>query len=150
MLLFEPDNGARDPWDELSREMDRAEARSSLLAFWRQSYEAWKRLYRQFREAEHFSLYAEKAGGRVPHQDEGMLRRHRVAIATLMERGERLAELLDSVAAISSTREEKDEASDCKMRIGTLLEALRESLSLWHPANKQAPKSLESLHKLFA
>jgi non-homologous end joining protein Ku len=73
-----------------------------------------------------------------------------VTIYSLSEKGERLAELLHSVASLSYTKEEKDEANECKQRIGNLLEALRESISLWHPANKPSPAAKKMLEAIFS
>jgi hypothetical protein len=139
-----------DKWVDLVKEINSAEVRASLVAYWRQSYDVWKGLYRQFRDVEHALLYAATPQGNPPTPDEGILRGHRVTIYSLSEKGERLAELLHSVASLSYTKEEKDEANECKQRIGNLLEALRESISLWHPANKPSPAAKKMLEAIFS
>ena len=149
LQLFAPENG-NDPWSVLAQEIDQSPIRATLVAYWKQAYDAWKKLYRHFRETEHKSFYAGTANNAPPQPNEGMLRKHRIAISSLMEKGEQLASLLDSVASVSTTKEEKDEAVECKMKIGNLLESLRESLVLWHPANKPSPESFAKLKGLFA
>jgi hypothetical protein len=99
-------------------------------------YEKWKRVYKQFRELEHQTLYAadESSKPRIPN--EGELRAHRHSISVLVQRGEELALLFDQMASSVQREDDRDAVHNMKIPLGVLMESLREAMELWHPANK--------------
>ena len=109
-------------------------------------YEEWKKLYRSFRDLEKQYLYAPPAGtATLKAPDEGSLRAHRHSIAVLTQRGEELAALFDQIAS-SAAANQKDALHELKFQVGILLESLRESMELWHPANKpNCPNELKNI-----
>lgn len=102
---------------------------------WQYLYNQWKTLYRSFRDLEEKSLYSVDNRGKTIKADEGTSRSHRQSLAYLVFTGEALATQLDQITNLVEA-EEKEDAHQMKIRMGTMLESLRESVELWHPANK--------------
>jgi hypothetical protein len=141
--LFSERELSSSPWESLL-----GRAKSQVIdpsAVCRAMYDQWKTLYRSFRDLEKKSLYdAEK--GVLPKPNEGILRGHRHCIAVLTQRGEELAHLFDQIAS-SLSAETKDSVLEMKIPLGVLLESLRETMELWHPANK--PKCPDEMKGIF-
>lgn len=142
--LFDEQELRASPWEMFAGRAQRMVV--SPAAVCRILYEEWKKLYRQFRDLEGKALYGPDRKGALPSPDEGVLRGHRHSIAILVQRGEELAQLVDQIAG-SLPAEERSAVHDLKIPLGVLLESLRESMELWHPANK--PKGGEELRGLF-
>lgn len=111
----------------------------------KEMYQQWKNLYRAFRELEKKSLYEATKDGKLPSPNEGILRGHRHCIAVLTQRGEELAHLFDQIAT-GLSGDQKNTLHDMKIPLGVLLESLRETVEIWHPANKpQCPDDLKDI-----
>ena len=111
---------------------------------WKEQYARWKEFYARFREMEQATLYKAGEDGNPIRPSEQALRFHRQVITLLLHTGDSCVEALVRLHLADG---EADERHKCHIRVETLLAGLRESLELWHPANKE---KLESIRNLFA
>jgi len=113
---------------------------------WRWLYGKWKTNYQSFRDLEKKSLYSVDEAGKASKADDGEMQAHRESISYLIWSGEMLSHQLDQISTVFDSKEEKEEAHTMKIAIGTLLESLRESMEIWHPANKtECPDTLKNI-----
>lgn len=124
-------------WVALERDLNASEY--SDLQLWKDRYEKWKHAYSKFRRMEHAYFYQASDGGRLPSPSDLLMAYHRKVISALMFKGQ---DCVETLIRLSVTPEEKGERDNCRIRIETLLSALRESMELWHPANKERLESI--------
>lgn len=139
--LFSERELSTSPWEALLGRAKKQIIDPAVVC--RSMYDQWKTLYRSFRDLEQRSLY--EKDGKLPVPDEGILRGHRHCIAVLTQRGEELAHLFDQIAS-SLAGESRDSVLEMKIPLGVLLESLRETMELWHPANRpECPDELKDI-----
>ena len=141
--LFSERELSSSPWEAL---LGRAQSQViDPTVVCKEMYQQWRNLYRAFRELEKKSLYEPTKEGKVQTPNEGILRGHRHCIAILTQRGEELAHLFDQIAT-GLSGDQKNTLHDMKIPLGVLLESLRETIEIWHPANKpQCPDDLKDI-----
>lgn len=121
-------------WESLVDESSRY--KPGLLEGWKRTYQEWRQLYSKFRTIEQATMYAPNPEGFPPTPSGNTKRLHRLMIGMLSGHGEALMEnLSDLHDKIEDKANAQHEYQECKMKLGILLESLRESLELWHPVN---------------
>jgi hypothetical protein len=119
-------------WASLARELENFQP--SLLKQWKDEYECWKHHYQRYRDFEQKTLFTPTEEGDVPKPSEMVMRLHRRALLALLQSGEKCSEHLRS---LDLEGEEAQERLDWDRRLRTLLEALQETLEIWHPVNAE-------------
>lgn len=119
-------------WTALAKELETFQP--TLLGRWKQEYDCWRHHYQRFRDCEQKTLYTATKEGEIPKPSEHIMRLHRRSVLALLQSGEQCADQLD---LLPLEGEEAKERLDLVRRIRTLLDALQESLELWHPVNME-------------
>ena len=129
-------------WAVLEQEL--RQTKISPLEVWKEQYQRWKELYSRFREMEQATLYKAGEDGQPIKPSQQALRFHRQVITLLLHTGDACVEAL---VRLHLDDGDADERHNCHIRVETMLSSLRESLELWHPANKE---KLDAIRNLFA
>ena len=111
-------------WEYLNRQS------STEFNLWQHMYGQWKAAYGAFRALEQETLYSQDSTGQPVPPDPNDLQSHARAIPLLISTGEELQRILVLLAEGRNNTDFQwlSEQTD----LHTLMESLRESLSLWH------------------
>lgn len=140
LFAVAPEEQIQD-WGALVRELEKQEP--SLLGLWKEEYEHWKNGYLRFRGCEEQAFFTVGGDHQPRILDDQILRFHKRAILALWASGEKCETHLSQLPL-----EDPQDAQDRLVfarRVRTLLDSLRESLDLWHPANAERSAELRKM-----
>jgi hypothetical protein len=132
----------RSDWQQLEQYLERH--RMSPLEGWKRIYEEWRAAYEYFRALEQQSLYVSDNDARPVTPDAELLHFHGKLLRRLLDSGEHSWIFLTSLTVDQA---EEMERMEYNSRLSTLLEALRESLILWH---SDEPPSSGDIRRVFS
>lgn len=141
-LFAVQDSDPMREWIALAKQIESFQP--SLLKRWKDEYDCWKHHYQHFRDSEQKTFFTQEEDGSLPRTSDQVMRLHRRSLLALWQGGEKCA---DQLLALPLEGEEAQERLDWQRRLHTLLEALQETLELWHPVNAER---IEERKALFA
>ncbi len=132
----------RNEWQRLERYLEHHKL--SPLEGWKRIYEEWRAAYEYFRAIEQQTLYAPTEDENPITPDAESLHFHGKLLRLLLESGE---DWFNFLMTLTLDESEEMERMEYNSRLYTLLDALKESLILWHSAE---PASGRDIRRLFS